>query len=348
MNLKYKIGIAFLAIFGLISCAKHDQFNDHMELGQELPSVYWELGSTVCKAGNDVSFKVLYYPPKGQEIKNIEVWASVTRSETAAATVKLTSSLAYSKTVSVNDTIRRSQLIKTYDHASDSFDGYQYTLNATFPTSQTLTPISWVSPTEWDQEKFDTYYPETFQTEFLETVVDYLTKDSTYYNDLRHVYVNYDFKKEQFEQMNAKHNINFPTETETDMKSDLWYTDTEKVVGYYYITIENGISYYHEVADPKDAPEGAILYDVYDSSSWVFCRYSDDLGRAVSTVRPEYMPYLKDLISLISFPEWIYSSVDKTYTISFQRSYVLLPSVKVYNTAGKSGTDTDKKEVNLN
>lgn len=348
MNLKYKIGIMFLATMGMMSCAKNDPFADKMEIGQELPNVYWELGSTVAKAGSDVSFKVMYYPTKGQEIKNIEIWSAITRAQTSSASLKLTSSLAYTQTFSINDTLRRAFLVKEYNHSEEYFDGRQYVFTGSFPTSQTLSPLSWVTPNEWDQKKFDMYYPEDFQKTFVDTVIVSLTKDANY-SDLRYVYINYDFKEEQFQSLNAKYNISFPTNTDTGEKSDLWYTDTEKVVGKYYITLDDKRNpIYHEVANPDDAPDGVSLYDVYDSSFWVFCRYSDDEGRVVTTVRPEYMPYLKDLISLIAFEEWIYSSAEMTYAVSFERTYHVIPTIKVYNTVGKAGTDTDDKDVTLN
>lgn len=351
MKLNYKIGILAIALAGIISsCAKHDPIADIGTLGQQLPTVSWELGSTVCKAGENVNFRALYYPAPGYTITHSEVWTAVSRSETAAATVKLTSSLAYTKTYAKDDTVRRSQLVQSYDHsmAEWSESGYEYELKASFPTSQTLVPVAWVSPDSWDQEKFDTYYPANFQEEFVSTVIDYLTKDSTYYTDLRHVYINYDFKKEQFEELNAKHHVEFPVETDNANKSDLWYTDTEKVIGKYYLTIENGITICHEISLDQEPPEGVTAYDVYDSSFWVFCRYSDDVGRAITSVRAEYMPYMKDLISLISFPEWVYNSVDKTYTVSFNRAYKLVPTVKVYDNNNKIGTDTDTKTIDIN
>lgn len=349
MKLYNKIGLFALSVFGMSSCAVNDPFDNQMEIGQELPTVSWELGSAFGKAGEPVSFKGKYYASPGNEIDHSEVWASVTRSESAAATCKLTSVLAYTKTVTIGDTVRSSQFVARYEPEQAVWNGHEYILTTTFPTSQTLSPVSWMSPKTWDQEKFDSYYPTTFQSEFVETVVDFLTKDSAYYTDLRHVYVNFDFKAEQFATLNAKYNINFPTEIETDKKSDLWFTNAEKIVGKYYITLDaSGKNVIHEIALDVEAPDGAVLYDVYDSSFWVFSRYSDDIGGVVNQIRAEYMPYLKDLISQIKFTEWIYSTSDQTYTVAFSRDYTLIPTFKVFDKKGKIGTDTDDKTVTLN
>lgn len=349
MKLYNKIGLFALSVVGMSSCAINDPFNDKMEIGQELPTVSWELGSAVCKAGEDMNFKGKFYASPNNEIDHAEVWAAVTRTEVASATCKLTSTLAYTKTVSISDTVRRSQFVSKYSLEQAEWVNHEYILNASFPTSRTLSTVSWVNPVEWDQEKFDGYYPTTFQSEFVETIVNYLTKDSTYYTDLRHVYVNFDFKAEQFEALNAKYNVNFPTEVETGIKSDLWFSNTEKVVWQYYITIDaKGNKVINEVKDPSEAPDDAVLYDVYDSSFWVLCRYSDDIGAPVTQVRAEYIPYLKDLVSQIKFTEWIYNNSDQWYTVTFSRSYNLIPTFRVYDKKGKIGTDTDAKEIELN
>lgn len=350
MKLYNKIGLFVLSIFGMSSCAINDPIDKVVEIGQELPTVSWELGSTVGKAGEPVNFKGQFYASPGNEIDRVEVWNAVSRTDIASATCKLTSILAYTKTLTSNDTVRSSQFVTRYEVAQAEWDGHEYILNASFPTSRTLSPISWVDPKSWDQKKFDTYYPSEFQAEFVEKVVDFLTKDSTYYTDLRHVYVNYDFKAEQFEALNAKYGKSFPTEVETDKKSDIWFTNPEKVVWKYYLTIDDkGNKVINEVKNPSEAPEDAVLYDVYDSSPWVFCRYSDDIGGIITQVRADYMPYMKDLISQIAFPEWIYSS-ELTYTVSFTRTYKLVPTIKVFDKKGKIGTDseTENKEVTLN
>lgn len=83
------------------------------------------------------------------------------------------------------------------------------------------------------------------------------------------------------------------------------------MVGKYYITVENGVTVYHEIGLDEQAPEGVTLYDVYESSPWVFCRYDDNVGGPVTAVRSNYMPLFKDLISTIPFTAWIYNSVEK-------------------------------------
>ncbi|MBQ3363302.1 MAG: hypothetical protein IJG42_05090 [Muribaculaceae bacterium] len=346
---RYRLyGLIALVALLATSCAIHDPFADNGELGQVLPTVDWEQGSTVVKAGRYATFKGKYYTTAEKAIDHSEVWCLIKREQTATATSKLTTSLAYTKNYSLTDTVRSSQMVATYAHSKAEWDGYEYVLADSFPTSRTLAPVTWVNPSEWDQEKFDSYYPSTFQEEFMAYMVNALTKDSTYYNDLRNVYINYNFPLSLFEQLNAQYGIDFPTDTITADKSNNWFT-TDEVDHYYYITVaEDGTAVYHEIAEESAAPAGANVQAVYKSAFWLFSRYSDDTGGKITTVRRQYMPYFKSMIETIPFTSWIYNTADKAYTVNFNRTYYLEPEFRVYDTDGKVGVTTDNKEVTLN
>ena len=346
---RYKIfGLVTLMALIATSCAIHAPFADNGELGQVLPTVDWEQGSTVVKAGRYATFKGKYYTTSEKTIDHSEVWCLIKREQTATATSKLTTSLAYTKNYSLTDTVRSSQMVASYPHSKAEWDGYEYVLTDSFPTSRTLAPVTWINPEEWDQEKFDSYYPSTFQQEFKDYMVNALTKDSTYYNDLRNVYINYEFPAELFEQLNGQYNIDFPTVTASADKSDAWFT-TDEVDHYYYITVgDDGSAVYHEIAQESDAPAGVNVQPVYKSAYWLFSRYSDDTGGKITTVRRQYMPYFKSMIETIPFTSWIYNTSDKAFTVNFSRTYYLEPQFRVYDTDGKVGVTTDNKEVTLN
>ena len=328
------------------SCAIHDPFADNMEIGQVVPTVSWEL-SDVAKAGGYVYFKAKYYTSAEHSIDHSEVWGLVTRTTSAAATCRLTTSLSYTKTVNSTDTVRTDVKLASYPHNKAEWDGHEYVLNDSFPTSRTLAPQTWAAPTTWDEEKFNQYYPSTFKKEFVDHMITYLTRDSVYYNDIRNIYINYDFTAEQFEALNAKYGVSFPTVTETGDKSDAWYT-TNDVDHYYYETVENGVTTIHEINSQSEAPSGAKVYEIYKSSPWIMCRFSDNTGGRITYIRHEYMPYWKELISSIPFEDWIYDSAEKSYAVNFNRSYSLLPEFRVYDNNGKYGKTTDNKEVSIN
>ena len=342
------LGCVALAAAVMSSCAVHDPFADNMELGQVVPTVSWE-HSNVGKAGGFVNFKAKYYTSDDHTIDHCEVWGLVTRTTEASATCRLTTSLSYTKTVSSTDTVRNYVKYASYPHSKAEWDGHEYVLVDSFPVSATLAPVNWVEPDDFDEERFDMYYPATFKQEFVDHVVNYLTRDSTYYNDLRNIYINYDFTAQQFEQLNAKYGVSIPTETESGNKSDLWFVNPDVVDHYYYITVDDaGVKTEHEIATPDQAPAGVNVYDVYQSCAWVYSRYSDDTGGRITSVRKEYMPYWKDLISQIPFQDWIFNQGTNKYTIVFTRSYILYPVFQVYDETGKMGKDTETKAINLN
>lgn len=331
----------------LSSCAVHDPFADNMEIGQILPTVDWEQNSVLVKAGNHVTFKAKYYTADGIELDHSEVWAMIKRDQTSEATSKLTTSLAYTKSIAQSDTVRSMQLQASFAHDKAQWDGHEYILNDSFPTSRTLAPLMWTTPSDWDEEKFNQYYPASFKSEFVDHMVTYLTRDSVYYNDVRNIYINYDFTAEQFQTLNAKYGVDFPTVTDSGEKSDAWFT-TDEVDHYYYEKVVDGVTTIQEIGTKDEAPSGVNVYEVYKSSPWIMCRFSDDTGGRITYIRHEYMPYWKELISSIPFEHWIYDSADKSYAVNFSRSYSLLPEFRVYDNKGKYGKTTDNKEVSIN
>lgn len=375
MKLQYKLGAVALAVVAMTSCSQHDPFEDVVTPGQAVPTVNWALGSTVANAGDSVAFEGKYYTDKEHTPDHAEVWSNVVVTESAAATLGLTQSLKYTQTVNTVDTVRTSQVVASYPHSMAKWDGYEFVLNAKFPTSVTLKSVKWTNIAEWDQNRFDSYYPADFMSSFTAKVNDYLTKDSVYYNDLRHVYVNYAFTLNQIQEVISKYpqlpGLDKLLLEDAGQKSDAWYTkitvesgkeEVENVVGYYYLELVGDVNVYREVAldDPKlEIVDGKQYYNVsetlkvpaykvYESSPWVFCRYDDNRGEVIATVRGNYMPVFRDLIALIPFKDWIYNSADKVYSVTFDRKYSLGVVFKVVDTVGNVGYTTEVKEVSLN
>lgn len=377
MKIQYKLAFIAAGLLAVSSCAKHDPIADNGELGQIVPTTYWSVGSTACKAGEDFSFQGKYYTiDPTATIDHSEVWYNIKRDESASATAKLAgSALKYTKTIAATDTVRNNQSVASFPHSEDYWSPLDncYIINASVPTSVTLSPVSWKDVRTWDQEKFDTYYPSTFAKEFCDEVINQLTKDSTYYTGLKTVYVNYNFTNEQFAAVNAEFGTNFPTDinitsdpqSAVSDKSDRWYETTEaddaKVVGYYYKTVDaNGNTVIIEVGKDQvtfdvDANgkelilcNGNKCYKVYDSAPWVFCRYDDDAGAIVRAVRAQYIPAFRSLLNTISFPEWIYDSAESVYSVTFSRQYKLDSQFKVYDSKGNVGIASDTRTIDIN
>lgn len=369
MKIQYKALFMALGATALLSaCSTRDILEPIIENGQAVPTAYWEIGSNVCKAGDSFTFQGKYNVEPGKTPAYSEVWYSVKRNEVATATASLAGkSFGYTKTVSATDTMRSATPIVRFDHTLAEWDGYEYIIKGEVPVSRTLNPVTWSKVKAWDEDRFNSYYPKGFKEEFCNDCIEMLTKDSTYYNSLRAVYINYPFTNETFAALNSKYSLNFPTDidmSEEDqgaaVKSDLWFSTTvasdEAVIAYYYVTVEGGNTIVHEIA--KDAPSpdesgvlmynGARCYPIYESAPWVFCRYDDDQGTILSTVRPEYIPAFRELLGGIPFESWIYDSAERVYSVEFSRNYKLDAEFRVYDTDGEEGIASDRREISIN
>ena len=345
MNLKYKLGILTVGALALGSCANHDLIADNTQLGQAVPTCYYELGTNQCKAGESFTFLGKYYVEPGKTPDRSEIWYLIERQDVAAVSAKLGgSTLNYTSTVTLNDTMRAYQPVAVFPHSAAEFNGHEYLVNGSVNVSRTLAPVMWSDAAEWNQRLFDSYYPEGFADNFKKTVIGYLTDESSapsYYNALRAVYLNYNFTNEQFKAVGLPEIDTTKDDGGTSEKSDLWFSTTEAkddaIVGYYYITYdttdpEKPKTIYHEVGKDYTPTEGQVIYPVYKAAEWVFCRYDDNSGSIVSSVRPEWLPKFKTLIENIPFQDWIYDSANRCFKVDFSRKYVLRVRYKVYDT----------------
>ncbi len=346
-NMKFNINTAIAAAalaLAMSGCANHDLIPDIAVVGQAVPTVYWEVGSTVCKAGESFTFQGKYTNVPGRTPLRSEVWYQIVRDDVASVSTKLGgASLNYTQSVSATDTMRSFQCAAVFPHDASYWDGHQNIFSGTVPVSRTLTPVSWVDPAAFDEARFNTYFPEGFVDEYLEKVYDYLTGKTadTYYGALRTVYVNYAFTNEQFAAVGLPQLDLSGDDGGAGKKSDAWYAySTDKPteqVGVYFITVgADGEAVYNERPLDYTPAEGEVIYPVYDAAEWVFCRYDDNSGSVISTVRPEWLPKFRTLLEDIPFYAWIQDTANGVYKIDFSRRYSLVAQFRSYD------KDTDR------
>lgn len=373
MKIQYKLGLMALGLLAFSSCEKHDPIDDHAAVGEYVPTTYWELGSTACKAGESFSFSGKYWTEDGYTPDHSEVWYSEIREQTSTASVKLAGTLlSYTQTVTEVDTVRIATKKAEFPHSDAVWDGYEYVINGQVPTTSTLAPLKW-SPMEWNEtaiSEFNNYFPAGFENDFKKKVVSMLQEDA-YYDALRKVFCDYYFINDSVSAVNEAYGVELPLLPDTivskpdasvaagSYKSDLWYANVEKCVGYYYITIaEDGSSVINEITVEETIKDDAgnlvytgdvtkRAYERYDSSPWVLCIYDDNLGSIVTTVRDEYIPAFAKLLESITFDEWTANGKDG-YAISFDRKYMLNTQFRVVDTAGNVGVAYDKYTVSIN
>lgn len=389
MKIQFKLGLMAAGVLLLSSCEKHDPVADNMQIGQYVPTCYWEVGSTACKAGSNFTFKGKYYTEEGHTPARSEVWYGVTLEESAAATVKLAgNNLSYTLTVSGIDTVRTSQVMATYLHSDSLWNGHEFELIDSVPTSLTFAPISWMNLATWDddaQKRFERYYPADFVDTFKTRVIGYMTDVKTaanYYNALKAVYLSYPFDNGLVGRVNNAHNTNLPTDIlfntgdqGMDQKSKYWYAAdsiTGKIVKYYYNRVDSTVKVTEEgesevvyITVPVEiatsevtninattkvgtliADASVVCYPVFDSAEWLFCRYDDNKGAIVTTVRENYLPAFADLFWEIPFTDWIYDG--KNYAVTFTREFILKASFKVYDTDGNVGVASNVYDITIN
>lgn len=228
MKVQNKLSLLAIGLVAFSSCEKHDPFDDHGTPGQLLPTCYWEVGSTAVKAGDEFTFKGQYYTEHGQTPSHSEVWYSINQEDEASATLKLAGSYySYTQTVALTQEVRSSQCISKFAHDLAQWDGYEYIITGSVPTTTTLAPVSW-SPKEWDQANYDRYFPAQFADSFMTVVkTNLMLETGNYPSALKNVYTSYDgFTNDFMTGINNTYGVNFPMEVEGatgQTRSDFWF-----------------------------------------------------------------------------------------------------------------------------
>ena len=160
-------------VVAFAACEKHDFFDENTITGAVGPEAYWEIESSAVKAGGAMGFTAQYYSSV-EQIDHSEAWYSI--SETLDKVVTC-SWLTYSEYSYIKSQKRVLQYISEYPHSeefwSDSLRAY--TFHGSFPVSGTLSPLTWVQPSEFDSAKMITYFGETYMQDFKDAVKEKMT-----------------------------------------------------------------------------------------------------------------------------------------------------------------------------
>ena len=131
MKMKLNILALGLLILGLVSCEKHDFFDENTITGAVGPEVYWYEVGEMAKAGESVEFKAQYYSSVDSNyIDHAEVWYELFEEEDKLITASLIKAFTYSYTTSTTVQARALQTITSYAHSQDLWSD---SLNAFLP-----------------------------------------------------------------------------------------------------------------------------------------------------------------------------------------------------------------------
>ncbi len=171
-----KITFLLLSLASFTACEVNDPVDDWARIGQQVPHTIWELSSTQVKAGDSLAFKAQYYT-NGEEIENMAVWYDLTENISMTATCPIVS-FNYSLSIDKSTLSRENQMIINYSHSESYWDSVKkaYIFNGKFPTSSTLRPIEWKDVVDFDMNKFQSLFPDTFATAFKKGLYEKLAK----------------------------------------------------------------------------------------------------------------------------------------------------------------------------
>lgn len=173
--MKTKINIIFtiaLILIVIVSCDKHDSMDVDVIVGQMAPQVYWEPASSTVKAGDSIAFTAQYYTTSSEKIDRTEIWYNVMEDESKSVTCPWIQTFTYSVTSNKSVERRISQKIGEYPHSEsfwdDAFHAYKFT--SRFPTSNTLSSITWSKPATFDSLKMTKYFGVNFMQQFKDSL----------------------------------------------------------------------------------------------------------------------------------------------------------------------------------
>ena len=173
MKKTFKIFALAAVVVACASCEMHDFFDENTITGAVGPEAYWEIESSAVKAGGQMGFTAQYYSV-AEEIDHSEVWYSLSQTVDKVVTC---SWLTYSETSSIRTKQRELQFISDYAHLEEFWSDslHAYTFTSTFPVSGTLSPITWVQPTEFDEYRMINYFGEDYMKNFKDAVKEKMT-----------------------------------------------------------------------------------------------------------------------------------------------------------------------------
>lgn len=173
-NFKHIVTYAIcgLMLTSLVSCEKHDFFDDVALTGNIGPQAYWEVGSSTVSAGSEMPFEIQYYSTSDAEIANSEVWYNLIETQEKRVSCSWVTTFSYSVGSIISEEKRIEQKIKEYPHTlavwSDSL--HAYTFKSSFPVSGTLRPFAWVKPEVFDSTMMISYFGSGFMKQFKDSL----------------------------------------------------------------------------------------------------------------------------------------------------------------------------------
>lgn len=180
-----KILVAVLLAVVVMSCEKNDYIDDLGRVGKTTPITYWELPSTVVKAGGYVKFNGQYYSLTKTPIDHTEVWYN-TVEKIDMQIAYASTAINFSKRINNENEVRMLQKMAEFAHNEslwvDSMKAY--VLRDSFQVTNTSRIVEWKEVKNFDQSKFNQLFPDSFPTVFKRDLYPLLLSNTSEFGRL--------------------------------------------------------------------------------------------------------------------------------------------------------------------
>ena len=159
-----------------VACTVNDSLDDVINVGEFVPTVYWDLPGNEVVAGDSVEFTAQYYSTLAKsEITTVEAWYSIDQKTELTATCPLFTSTGLSFVMQSEadvENARPLQQIMSYANSEALWNESKrcYIMTRKFPVSFTLNTSTWGNQKEFDNETFYKYFPSGFLELFRDSL----------------------------------------------------------------------------------------------------------------------------------------------------------------------------------
>lgn len=342
-----------LMLMTVVSCEKHDPFDENTITGAVGPEAYWTVESSMVKAGEFMGFVGQYYSTIAN-IDHSEVWYDLFEKEDKLVTASLIKAFTYSYSSSSTAQKRMLQTIQSYEHSSSLWSDSlrAYVLVDKFPVSNTLVPVIWAQPkdTTGFTKNLHAYFGEEFAKEFKDglTIKMNPTDSTRNYSAYMNVLQGLSLLNDTIETPNGDKMpyIQWITDSTFNANTNAWNKGFKLNDSIWSKTIFDtvGMRVYDTMRIEKRR-EGRLW--VYDTIYYVDTMYYTH-PELESTIY--VYPQIQKLIDSIwenhvSFYDLILGA--EGYSIEYKREYFINAELRIYDEHG-TYSKTDSKEIGIN
>lgn len=336
-----------MLLMSVVSCEKHDLFDENTITGAVGPETYWVVESSTVKAGESMGFTGQYYSTVA-EIDHSEVWYDLFEKEDKMVSASLIKAFTYSVTSNTTAQKRMLQTIQSYEHSEDLWSDSlrAYVLTGNFPVSSTLSPLSWVQPKDTNDftKNLHAYFGENFAEEFKAGVTEKMnpTEEERNYDAYMQVLKGLTLLSDTILTPNGDRMpyLQWITDSTFNVNSNAWIKDFKQndtiwskvnfdTLGHYWDTVIKMVG-----RPPR--PDTTIT-QVWITKPWVdeVIYVYPQIKHAIDSVWENHVSFLDLILGA------------EGYSIEYKREYKINAELRIYDKKG-TYSKTDSKEISIN